>query len=203
MYHGPVVRMRSADESSWTVVVKTGVLAVGSWQEPCTSCWPSKLVSFKQSEARGRHKQWKTWCSAPHRWKNSGTRSTSISRLQTTFRPITMERSRRSDTAADWRLRGTRWSASCVSRLSCQLIVANIETGKLEHGNGTVEEPVGQPLMTWHRASLDSGAAGSSVFSQVSDYGDKQLTTHRSGSRFGGDVLRSLEQGCRNARLSV
>ena len=47
----------------------------------------------------------------------------------------------------------------CVSRLSCQVVVANIETGKLEHGNGTVEEPVGQPLMKWHRGKAGLGCS--------------------------------------------
>ena len=148
--------MRSADEPSWTVVVETGVLAVGSWQEPCTSCWPSLLVSFKQSEARGRHKQWKTWCSAPHRWKNCGTRSTSISRLQTTLRPITMNEAVATTLPQTG---GFVEHGGCVSRWSCQHVVANIETSKMEHGNGTVEEPVAQPLMKWHRGKAGLGCS--------------------------------------------
>ena len=182
--------MRSADESSWKVVVKTGVLAVGSWKEPCSQCVPSLIVSFKQSEGRGRHKQWKTWCSAPHR--RTAERDQRQFPLQTTLRPITMERSRRSDTAADWRLRATRWLAGCVSRLSCQLIVANIETSKLEHGNGTVEEPVGQPLMKWHRGKAGLGCS----------WIIRVLTGNRSGWRF-GDVSCAVRNRDAGPHLSV
>ena len=90
-------------------------------------------------------------------------------------------------TAADWRLRVlTVASARTRVRLSRRPLAAIIETGKLEHGTETVEELVGQPLVKWRRAELDSSAAGMLESSLVSDYGDKQPTTNRSGSRFGG-----------------
>ena len=54
------------------------------------------------------------------------------------------------------------------------------------HGNETLEELVGQLLMEWRTANLDSGAAGFCVLSLVTVYGDKQFTISRLGSRFGG-----------------
>ena len=63
--------------------------------------------------------------------------------------------------------------------------VVSVETGKPKHGNETLEELVGQLLMKWRRANLDSGAAGFFVLSLVTDYGDKQFTINRLGSRFG------------------
>ena len=62
----------------------------------------------------------------------------------------------------------------------------SVGTGKPKHGNETLEELVGQLLMKWRRANLDSGAAGCFVLSLVTDYGDKQFTINRLGSRFGG-----------------
>ena len=69
------------------------------------------------------------------------------------------ERSRQNHTAVDARLRGRRWLAhGHVSRLSRQPIGASSKTG---------EELVEQPLMTWRRAKLDSGAVVFFVFSLV------------------------------------
>ena len=79
---------------------------------------------------------------------------------------------------------GGRYGAVCPSDHVNRWVVS-VETGKLKHGNGTLEELVGQLLMKWRRAILDSGAAGFFVLSLVTDYGDKQFTVNRLGSRFG------------------
>ena len=42
--------LRSGAASLWTVVVETVVLVVGSWQQACTSCLPSLLVSSSPSQ---------------------------------------------------------------------------------------------------------------------------------------------------------
>ena len=70
---------------------------------------------------------------------------------------------------------------------------------KLERENETVEELVGQR----RRLGLDSGAAGLSAFSLESNCGDKQPTSNRSGSRFGGVGLHRQERGCKRTHFSI
>ena len=134
---------------------------------------------FKQSEARGRNKQFKT--GAAH-GEDGRTASMSISRLRTILGPITMYEASKNNTAADWSfLKLGGWHTATGSGCYVSLLVS-IEKGQLEHGNETLEELVGQLLVQGRRANLDSGAGGLLVFSLVSDYGDKQPTIKRSGS---------------------
>ena len=153
--------MRSAGESSWTVVVKTGVLAVGSWLERALFLVCTIVACVLQAVRRSRAAQ--TVEDLVQRTAQMEEQRNKINvnfRLADDTQTHHDERSRRNKTAADWRLRGTRWWAQgCVSWLSCQHVVANIETGKLEHGIGTVEEPVGQPLMKWHRGKAGLGCS--------------------------------------------
>ena len=137
------------------------------------------------------------WCSASCRWKNSINFNCQVADDSQTNDD---ERSRQGR-----RLRGTRWLAhGYVSPLSRQPVVASVGTGKLEYGNETEKDLVGQLLMKWLRAKLDSGAAGSFVFSLVSDYGD-----NRSGSRLAEcpaqseSRLREHMSQCVNARQRV
>ena len=78
--------------------------------------------------------------------------------------------------------RGNTMAGTCyMFWLPGQLIVASIETGKLEHENETVEELVGQLLVqrgrkTWTQEQLDCS------FPLVRDYGDKQSAVNSLGS---------------------
>ena len=113
--------------------------------------------------------------------------SSSVSRLQLVFRSIKMNGAVRTTLPqtgdlvehGDWHMgtcRGYHVNPSVrASRLATCSTRMRLERSFL-----------GQPLMKWRRAKLDPGAAGLYVFSLVSECGDQQPTTNRSGSRSGG-----------------
>ena len=173
------MRRRSADES-WVYEEHLCAL-VRHWK-----------VEFRHVDADGNGS------------KNIGSASTSVSRSRMSLRPITMNQAVRTKSTADCRFRGTLWLAPGFTTTRAPDIrpTSSVHTARVASGSMRMRlELVGQ-LQMRRAARLDS-SAGQVAFSLVSNCGDKQHTSDRSGSLRWRRGLHSQERGCWNTHVSM